>query len=142
VVGDLTADGAAEEKAAAWGEVEETAGQGSVEAEALADGESDGTEEAVLVEGEETACDVLVGLCQQWQEVREVFEVGRTARRMLGKRNILKTVLGLNVEARVRKHSDVGFPVRKPRSTAGVTSLGTKNQAITRPKKDMAAWTP
>jgi hypothetical protein len=64
VVGDLTADCAAEEKAAAGGEVEETAGQGGVEAEALADGESDGAEEAVLVEGEEAACDILVVLRQ------------------------------------------------------------------------------
>jgi hypothetical protein len=80
--------------------------------------------------------------CYVSAEKRQGGEVGRTAKRMLGKRNILKTVLGLNVEARVRRHSEVGFPVRKPSSTAGVTSLGTKNQAMTRPKKDMAAWTP
>lgn len=61
VVGDLTANGAAEEETATGGEVEETAGQGGVEAEALADGESNGAEETVLVEGEETACDVLWG---------------------------------------------------------------------------------
>lgn len=57
-VGDAAAGEAANEEAQPGGEVEETAGEGGVEAEAGVDDVADGGEDAVLVHGEEAAADV------------------------------------------------------------------------------------
>lgn len=59
MVGNFAAEGTPEKEAGAGSQVEEAAGEGRVEVERLVDGKANGTEKAVLVEGEQAARQVL-----------------------------------------------------------------------------------